>query len=99
MKKKKTNDVVEILRNLHGNDPVREARVEEELMKIRLLQMFVQMREEAGITQAELARRMRTTQSVISRIESGNYQRITISTLLKAAVATNHKLKVTAETC
>ena len=95
----KTSNAVEILRKRYGNDPIREARVQDELMKIRLFQLIMQMREEAGITQAELARRMKTTQSVISRIESGNYQRLTISTLLKAAIATNHTLKVTAEAC
>ncbi len=93
----RTDSALEILKKRRGNDPVREARVQEELMKIRLFQLIVQMREQAGLTQSELAERMSTTQSVVSRIESGNYQRLTISTLLKAAVATNHVLKLTVE--
>jgi len=40
---------------------------------------------------------MGTTQSVISRIESGNYNRLTVSTLMKAAAATGHQLKIAAE--
>ena len=46
----------------------------------------------AGLTQAELARRMNTTQSVVSRIESGS--NISIETLTRYAEACGSRLHV-----
>jgi ribosome-binding protein aMBF1 (putative translation factor) len=50
----------------------------------------------AGMTQAELARRMRTTQSVIARLETGRVQPST-RTLERLAAATGTKLRITFE--
>jgi len=55
------------------------------------------MREESGLTQADMAKRIGTTQSVISRLESGDYSRLSISTLLKVATVTGHRLCIEAE--
>ncbi|MGH7283656.1 MAG: helix-turn-helix domain-containing protein [Polyangiaceae bacterium] len=46
-----------------------------------------------GLTQAELAKRMHTTQSVIARLESGK-QKPSLATLEKFAKATKCHLKV-----
>ena len=48
---------------------------------------------EAGLTQAELARLMSTTQSVIARMETGRYMP-TLTTLEKLAEVTGHRLEV-----
>jgi transcriptional regulator with XRE-family HTH domain len=53
-------------------------------------------RASAGLSQAELAKRMRTTQSTIARLESGRGQPST-RTLGRLAKATGHKLKITFE--
>jgi len=53
-------------------------------------------RASAGLSQAELARRMRTTQSTIARLEGGRGQPST-RTLRRLAEATGHKLKITFE--
>ena len=50
-------------------------------------------RRHAGLSQAELARRMKTTPSTVSRLESGRGQPST-RTLLRFAQATGHKLKI-----
>ncbi len=81
-----------ILKRRRGADPIREERVQEEFDRLRLSHLIAQMREEAGLTQAHLAQKMGTTQSVISRLESGAYNRLSVSTLLKAAAATGHRL-------
>jgi len=47
----------------------------------------------AGLSQAELARRMNTTQSSIARLESGR-SRPSTSTLARFAEATGHRLKI-----
>lgn len=51
------------------------------------------LRTEAGLTQAELARRMGTTQSAIARIEGGG-ARPTLETLERLAVAVGAELVV-----
>jgi len=49
-------------------------------------------RAQAGLTQADLARRMHTTQSVVSRIESG--VNVSIETLARFAEACGSRLQV-----
>ena len=49
-------------------------------------------RTQAGLTQADLARRMHTTQSVVSRIESG--VNVSIETLARFAEACGNRLRV-----
>lgn len=60
------------------------------------IEFFVKARAAAGLTQAQLARRMSTTQSVIARLESGR-ARPSTRTLQKLAAATGHKLKLMLE--
>jgi ribosome-binding protein aMBF1 (putative translation factor) len=49
-------------------------------------------RKQAGLTQGDLARRMHTTQSVVSRIESG--VNVTIETLARFAEACGSRVQV-----
>lgn len=51
-----------------------------------LVQAIIEKRIKKGLTQAELARRMRTKQSAISRLESGTYNP-SLAFLEKAAKA------------
>jgi ribosome-binding protein aMBF1 (putative translation factor) len=53
-------------------------------------------RRRAGLSQAELARRMKTTQSTVARLESGRGQPST-RTLTRFAKATGHRLKISFE--
>jgi transcriptional regulator with XRE-family HTH domain len=53
-------------------------------------------RSRAGLSQAELARRMKTTQSTIARLEGGR-GRPSTRTLDRFAIATGHKLKISFE--
>jgi transcriptional regulator with XRE-family HTH domain len=50
-------------------------------------------RRRSGLSQAELARRMNTTQSTVARLESGRAQPST-RTLVRFAKATGHTLKI-----
>jgi len=58
---------------------------------------MISARSHAGLTQAELARRMGTTQSAVARMESGK-ARPSTSTLEKVAKATGTRLRVAFET-
>ena len=53
-------------------------------------------RQRAGLSQAELAKRMKTTQSTIARLESGRALPST-RTLGRFAKATGHRLKISFE--
>ena len=53
-------------------------------------------RSRAGLSQAELARRMKTTQSTVARLESGR-GRPSTRTLGRFAKATGHRLKISFE--
>jgi ribosome-binding protein aMBF1 (putative translation factor) len=58
-----------------------------------LVSEIIKARAAAGLTQAELAKRMNTTQGAIARLESGASLPST-RTLKRLAAATGHKLKI-----
>lgn len=55
------------------------------------------LREEAGLSQLELARRLKTTQQQISRLESPGYEGHSLSMLRRVARALNAHVHVTFE--
>lgn len=57
-------------------------------------QMIYDLRTAAGLSQRELAERMGTTQSVISRLEEGGGARNRIDTLARVATALNRHLVI-----
>lgn len=61
-----------------------------------LAALLIETRARAGLTQAELAQRINTTQSVIARLESGHVMPTT-RTLEKIAKATGSRLKISFE--
>lgn len=61
---------------------------------LALGQLIYDLRTEAGLSQRELAERMGTTQSVISRLEDGGGARNRIDTLARVATALNRHLVV-----
>jgi ribosome-binding protein aMBF1 (putative translation factor) len=61
-----------------------------------LAEAVAKARRRAGLSQAELARRMKTTQSTVARLESGR-GRPSTRTLTRFAKATGHRLKISFE--
>jgi transcriptional regulator with XRE-family HTH domain len=61
-----------------------------------LIAAVAKARARSGLTQAQLAKRMKTTQSTVARLESGRGQPST-RTLSRFAKATGHKLKISFE--
>jgi transcriptional regulator with XRE-family HTH domain len=59
----------------------------------KIAHKITELRQIEAITQEELAKRMKTTQSVISRIESGK-QNITIDYIQKIASALGRKISL-----
>ena len=64
--------------------------------EFRLASVLIAARTRAGLTQEELAARMRTKQAVIARLESGRVKPST-RTLERIAKATGHRLRISFE--
>ncbi len=62
----------------------------------RLASVMIEARARAGLTQEELAARMKTKQTVIARLESGRVKPST-RTLERIAKATGHRLRIVFE--
>lgn len=87
------------LRDLHEKwleDPEYRAEYERLGPEFELARALIEARSAAGLTQAQLAARMGTTQSVIARLESGRVQPTT-ATLRRLAEATGTRLKIAFE--
>lgn len=67
------------------------------LQQIDLALLVREMREDAGLTQAELARKVGTTQSVIARLEDAEYVGHSLTMLERIATACGIALKLRAE--
>ncbi len=62
--------------------------------EFELLESMIKVRQSAGITQAELAKKVGTKQSAISRLETGTFSNVTVATLKKIADALDARLVV-----
>jgi len=67
------------------------------LHQIDLALLVREMREEAGLTQTELAKKAGTTQSVIARLEDAEYTGHSLATLERIALACGVALRLHAE--
>lgn len=70
------------------------ASFQKELSRIRLADQIAALREKHGWTQADLARKVGTTQSGIARLENPGYRNYSLATLEKVAKALGARLVV-----
>lgn len=88
MKRKKTTDAVEIMNRLfYKGRPHRIAERDQTAREMALGMKIQRLREEAGLTQAQLARKIGTQPSAISRIEDADYDSHSVETLARVAEA------------
>lgn len=62
--------------------------------EFQVLKAMIKAREKSGISQAELARRLGTKQSVISRLERGAFSKATLETIKKVADVLDLRLEL-----
>ena len=74
-------------------DPEFKRLYDEYGRQLEIAYQILQLRKKAKISQAELAKKIGTTQSNVARLEAGN-QNFTTSTLEKIARALNKNLKI-----
>ena len=78
------------------DDPEYRTAYDELGPEFDLIRSVILSRMSAGLTQAQLAKRMNTTQSAIARLEGGRTSP-SIKTLLRIAQATGTRLKISFE--
>lgn len=76
------------------NDKKFKKDFEQEYKNLVISEKIAELRHQANLTQEELAERIHTTKSAISRYESNNYQGYSLSLLQKIAVACGASLEV-----
>jgi len=78
------------------NDPAYAREYEALEEEFNLASAMIAARSQAGLTQEQLARRMKTTQAVIARLESGRTKPST-RTLERFAAATGMRVRISFE--
>jgi len=90
-----TSGAMAILRKRYtGEDPSREVSLEEERIHAKVARQLFDLRTQAGLTQKELAEKIQTTQSVISRLEVADYEGHSLSMLRRIAEVLGARLDV-----
>ena len=84
------------LQNKWMKDPAFRTEYEALEEEFALMAAVAKARARSGLSQAQLAKRMKTTQSTIARLESGRGKPST-GTLARFAKATGHRLKISFE--
>jgi ribosome-binding protein aMBF1 (putative translation factor) len=95
MMKKKTSDAVRILHDrYYKGDAKRQAALEQERVNAKIARDIYRLRQEHKLTQKELAARVKTTPSVISRLENADYPGHSLNMLQRIATALNQRIEV-----
>ena len=94
MPKKTTTDATKILADIAGLDPKRKQAFEEEVANREVAQSIYELRQRAGLSQAELAKRIGTTQSVIPRLEDADYEGHSLAMLNRIAAAVERRVQI-----
>ena len=76
------------------DDRERVDSFEDELLNARVARKLYDLRTKAGLTQKELAQRVDTTASVISRLEDADYEGHSLSMLRRIARALDQEVQI-----
>ena len=95
MAQRKTGDAVDIIKKRFYQDrPGRQASLEEARATAAVARELYALRARAGLTQAELARLVGTSRTVISRLENDDYQGHSLAMLRRVAGALDMRVEV-----
>jgi ribosome-binding protein aMBF1 (putative translation factor) len=91
---KRTTDALAILERMAGDNSELRGLSEEARINTALAQLIYAARTKAGLSQAQLAKRIGTRQSVISRLEDADYEGHSLSMMRRIANALNQCLEI-----
>ena len=94
MPKKTTTGATKILAEIAGQNPKRQQAFEEAVANREVAQRIFELREQAALSQTELAKRVGTTQSVISRLEDADYEGHSLAMLNRIAAAVERRVEI-----
>jgi DNA-binding XRE family transcriptional regulator len=89
---KPTTDAIAIIDRRYYSDPRRRAQAELVYAHARMAQEIYRLRTKAGLTQAQLASRVGTSVSAISRLEDADYDGHSMNVLVRVMMALNRRL-------
>ncbi|MGB5105301.1 MAG: helix-turn-helix transcriptional regulator [Candidatus Zixiibacteriota bacterium] len=93
--KKKTSDAVQILHDRHYKDnPKRQFSLERERVNAKIARDIYELRTKGKLTQKQLAKLIKTTPSVISRLENADYSGHSLNILQRIAAVFNQRVEV-----
>ena len=93
--KKTISGTSEILhRRYYQGKPERIAALAEARAEDELARQIFKLREQAGLTQASLVKRVGTTASVISRLEDSDYEGHSLTMLKRIAAAVDKRVEI-----
>lgn len=93
--RKTTSDAVEVLhRRYYEGKPDRISQLEEATAEDELARKIYELREQAGLTQEQLAKMIGTTASVISRLENSDYAGHSLTMLKRIAAAVDKRVEI-----
>ena len=95
----KTADAVTILNEAFRHERGRRDRIEQIKQDMAVGQQIYEARKAAGLTQAQLAQRIGTTQSVISDLEDAEYDGHSLAMLRRIAAALDLSVQVSLVSC
>ena len=84
----------QVLDKITGDDPELKDMIAEQRLNFRVAQMIHDSRKEADLTQAKLAELVGTTQSVISQVESADYEGHSLAMLRRIAKALGKRIDI-----
>ena len=94
-KKKKSSDALRLLHKKYYKDNrERLAELEEARQSAAVARSIYEIRDDAGLSQRQLAKLVGTTASVICRLEDDDYDGHSLTMLFRIAVALNRRLEV-----
>jgi len=91
---RKTSDAVSILDRMAGKSPELRRLTEEARINAAVAQLIFAARIKAGLSQAELAEKLGTKQSVVSRLEDADYEGHSLNMLQRIAAALGQCLEI-----
>jgi ribosome-binding protein aMBF1 (putative translation factor) len=94
-RRNRTADAVEIInRRYYRGRPRRLADLAEAEANDTVARQIYALRKRAGLTQRELAEKVNTTTSVISRLEDADYEGHSLAMLRRIAAAVNQRIEL-----
>ena len=91
---KRTSDALALMEELTGKSQEMADLLEQEQANLDVAREIYELRTKAKLSQAELARKVGTTQSVISRLEDADYDGHSLAMLRRIASALEKRLEI-----